>query len=403
MAPMLRSITGIQEAKHADTTSDNGALIAVLGASCLTAMAATAITPALPGMAHAFAGTPNAQFLVKIALTLPALIIALSATIVGTMADRVGAGRVLIASVLLFAIAGSAGLYTPTLITLLISRAVLGFAIAGMSTGALTLIGALYEGERRQRVIGLQGTAASFGGMACLLLGGLLAAYDWRLPFATYLLSILLIPVMLACLPRGVLVASVNTCKTLEPTRWGHVAFAYCAAFLGMILFYVIPVQLPFHLRAHGVTDPTLTGYALSLCTFAGGLAAAFYSRLRQRMSPPMMVAIAFAMIAVGQTFVLSGSYASALGGMVIAGCSTGILLPTVNGLVLTATPAPKHGRFAGGVAASLFLGQFLAPVSAGIAERLAGSVFLGTALGAAVVAVIIGVGYVFNRRTVWR
>lgn len=398
---MLQSSTDVQEVTRTHTTSGNGTLIVVLGASCLTAMAATAITPALPGMAHAFAGTPNAQFLVKIALTLPALIIALSATIVGMMVDRIGAGRVLIASALLFAIAGSAGLYTPTLITLLISRAVLGFAIAGMSTGALTLIGALYEGEGRQRVIGLQSAAASFGGMVFLLLGGMLAAYDWRLPFTTYLLSMLLIPVMFACLPRSVRVASVNTCKTLEPTRWGQVAFAYCAAFLGMFLFYVIPVQLPFHLRAQGVIDPTLTGYALSLCTFAGGLAAAFYSRLRQRISSPVMVAIAFAMIAIGQILVVSGSYTLSLGGMAIAGCSAGILLPTVNGLVLAATPAPKHGRFAGGVATSLFLGQFLAPVSAVIAERLVGSVFLGTALGAAVVAVIIAVGYLFIRRRV--
>lgn len=392
---MLRSTTDVHEAKRAGTIAPtgHGALIALLGASCLTAMAATAVTPALPGMAAAFADTPNAQFLVKIALTLPALVIALCATIVGTVADRIGADKVLIASALLFAMAGSAGLYAPTLTTLLVSRAVLGIAIAGMSTGVLSLIGALYEGQRRQRIVGLQGSAASFGGMAFLMLGGLLAAYGWRLPFATYGLSLLLIPIMLVCLPHRAQAASTNRTEAAEPIRWRQVAFAYCAAFFGMILFYVIPVQLPFHLSAYGVSDPKLTGYALSLCTFAGGLSAAFYSRIRQWASPTVMVVAAFAMIAIGQMFVVSGSYTSVLVGMAIAGCSTGILLPTVNGLVLASTPAHKHGRFAGGAATSLFLGQFVAPVSAAIAERLAGNVFLGTSIGAALVAVIIVVG----------
>ncbi len=380
-----------------------GAVISLLGAGCLTAMAATAITPALPDMASAFADTPNAEFWVKITLTLPALMVALFATVVGIAADRFGAGRVLVISALLFAIAGSAGLYAPTLTILLISRAVLGIAIAGMSTGALALIGALYEGEQRQRVVGLQGAAASFGGMAFLMLGGLLAAYSWRLPFATYLLSIVLIPVMLIYLPRRTQTGHINKSQAATPVLWKSVAFAYCSAFLGMILFYVIPVQLPFHLSASGVTDPVLTGYALSLCTFATGLAAAFYSRIRQWLSPSAMVVTAFAMIGIGQMLVVSGSYTSVLAGMVVAGCSAGILLPTVNGLVLAATPAQMHGRFAGGAATCLFLGQFIAPVSAGIAEYLAGNVFLGTSIGAVLVAVIIMTGSLFTSHRNYR
>lgn len=353
-------------------------------------MAATAITPALPGMAKAFADAPNAEFLVKVALTLPALVIAIFATFVGTLADRIGAGTVLIASTLLFAIAGSAGLYAPNLGALLLSRAILGIAIAGLSTGALALIGSLYQSEQRQRIVGLQGSAASFGGMAFLMLGGLLATYGWRLPFATYLLSIFLIPMMLMHLPRGKALTSEPKAGSAELIRWKHVVFAYVAAFLGMILFYVIPVQLPFHLVEHGSGEPALSGYALSLCTFAGGVSAAFYSRLRRRASPFVMIAAAFAMIAVGQIFIVSGAYSSVLVGMAIAGCSTGLLLPTVNGVVLAATPAHKHGRFAGGVATSLFLGQFVSPVSAEIADRLAGNVFLGTSLAAAVVAVLV-------------
>src|SRR5690606_1948595 len=121
-----------------------------------------------------------------------ALVIALAAAPVGALVDRLGARKVLIGSALLFAFAGSVGLYASSLAVLLVSRAILGLAIAGLSTGTLALIGALYAGDRRHHVVGLQGAASSFGGMIFLLLGGLLAAISWRLPFATYLLSLLL-------------------------------------------------------------------------------------------------------------------------------------------------------------------------------------------------------------------
>lgn len=377
-----------------------GRLAGLLGASCLTAMAATAITPSLPAMSLAFGEMPNAKFLSQVALTLPALVIALAAAPVGAIADSFGSRKVLIGSALLFAVAGSIGLYAWSLPVLLISRAVLGLAIAGLSTGTLTLIGSLYVGDRRHHVVGLQGAATSFGGMIFLLFGGLLAAISWRLPFATYLLSLLLLPLFFIFLPkvhRGRDAGSGGT--DTGPVAWSQVLLAYASAFLGMILFYVIPVQLPFHLAAHGVADPVLTGYALSLCTFAGGIAAAFYSRIRRVMQPASILALAFALISLGQFLAAGGDYPMVLAGMATAGCSTGFLLPTVNGLVLASTPADKHGRFTGGVATAVFLGQFVAPLSAGLAGLLAGTALLGTAISAAFVTLCLLLGRLLPRR----
>jgi MFS family permease len=377
-----------------------GRLAGLLGASCLTAMAATAITPSLPAMSVAFGEIANAEFLSQLALTLPALVIALAATPVGALVDSLGARKVLIGSALLFALAGSVGLYAWSLPVLLISRAILGLAIAGLSTGTLTLIGSLYAGDRRHRMVGLQGAASSFGGMIFLLLGGLLAAISWRLPFATYLLALLLLPLFFISLPKVGLERDPGTGGTdTDYVAWPQVVLAYVSSFVGMILFYVIPVELPFHLAAQGVADPTLTGYALSLCTFAGGTAAAFYSRIRRGMRPISILALAFALIALGQFLAAGGKYPMVLAGMAIAGCSTGLLLPTVNGLVLASTPARKHGRFSGGVATALFLGQFVAPLSARLADLLAGTTLLGTAVAAAFVTLSLLLGRLLSRQ----
>lgn len=371
-------------------TTGAGALVALLGASCLTAMAATAITPSLPGLADAFAETPNAEFLAKLALTLPALVIALSASLAGALVDRLGARAVLVGSALLFSVAGSAGLHAPDMPVLLAGRALLGIAIAGMSTGTLALVGALYRGEDRQSVIGYQGAASSFGGMAFLVIGGVLAGYGWRWPFAIYLLALLLIPLMLTGLPRRTPVAAVTAAQHDAAVDWPVAWFAFGAAFLGMVLFYVIPVQLPFHLVRHGIVDPALAGYALSLCTCAGGVAAVLYRHLRKLMSPPMTIGLAFLLIGIGQGLALAGDYPFVLAGMAAAGTATGLLIPSVNGMALAASPAGRHGFVAGGATTCLFFGQFVAPFTAEIAVRLSGDVFLFTSAGAGAVAALV-------------
>lgn len=376
-----------------------GTLVALLAASCLTAMAATAITPSLPGMAETFADAPHAQFLAQIALTLPALVIAVTAAPVGALVDRIGARAVLLFCAVLFALAGSAGLYAWNLPLLLASRAVLGLAIAGISTGTLALVGGLYPGDKRHHVVGLQGAASSFGGMIFLMLGGLVAATSWRLPFATYMLALPLLPLFLLFLPSVVQKHSVADKTATETVEWGQVTLAYASAFVGMILFYVIPVHLPFHLAHHGSNDPALTGYALSLCTLCGGISATLYSRIRQRMPPLSIIATAFILIGIGQLLAVGGNYWGILAGMAVAGASTGLLLPTVNGLVLASVPVSKHGRFSGGVASALFIGQFVAPVSASIAASIAGTVFLGTSIAAIAVALALLFGQLRTKR----
>ena len=96
-----------------------------------------------------------------------------------------------------------------------------------------------------------------------------LAAWGWRLPFAVYLLALALIPIALRHLPRSSSpVAASPSGEQAETTRWRPLILAYASAFLGMALFYVIPVQLPFLLASNGAVDPRLAGYALSLSPF---------------------------------------------------------------------------------------------------------------------------------------
>ena len=75
-------------------------------ASALTIMSGATIAPALPSIEAHFSGTPHAELLTRLVLTMPALFIVLCAPFAGLVVDRLGRKPVLVAAAALFALAG---------------------------------------------------------------------------------------------------------------------------------------------------------------------------------------------------------------------------------------------------------------------------------------------------------
>ncbi|MDA8348488.1 MAG: MFS transporter, partial [Pseudomonadota bacterium] len=80
------------------------------------------MAPLLPTMLASFHAAPYAQVLVPLLLTAPALLLALFAPFAGLVAGRVGTRRLLLVSLSLYGIAGTAPMYLRTLETILSSR-----------------------------------------------------------------------------------------------------------------------------------------------------------------------------------------------------------------------------------------------------------------------------------------
>jgi MFS family permease len=215
-------------------------------------------------MAEAFSAAPNAELLSKLVLTAPAVAIALCAPFAGALVDRFGRVGILRASLVLYGAAGAAGYVLDDLYAILASRAALGVAVAGTMTSVTALVGDYYSGEARTRYAGLQSLAMSLGAVVCVAAGGLLADVGWRLPFLIYLTGwAVLVPVLLYVVePRR---------SGVAPAGHGHgaafplgpIAAAYGITFFAVAMFYMIPVQIPFLLRAIGV-DRARRGRALS-------------------------------------------------------------------------------------------------------------------------------------------
>ena len=130
--------------------------VSLLLAATLTILSNTLIAPALPGIEAAFADTANIELLTRLLVTTPSLVIGLVAPFAGLLVDRFGRRRQLLAGVVLFAVAGTAGFWLPSLTTILASRFLLGFAVALVMTAQTALIGDYYTGDRRTRFMRLQ-------------------------------------------------------------------------------------------------------------------------------------------------------------------------------------------------------------------------------------------------------
>jgi len=81
-------------------------LALLLAGSCLSVLGAVLIAPVLPQMTDYFTGVAGVDVLVPIVLTVPALMIGLTAPFAGIVVDSVGRKRILIIAMVAYAIAG---------------------------------------------------------------------------------------------------------------------------------------------------------------------------------------------------------------------------------------------------------------------------------------------------------
>jgi len=349
--------------------------VILLMASSLTVMSVSAISPALPKIAEAFSSIENAEFLVKLMLTIPSLIIALFAPIAGIIIDKGHRKILLISSLIIYGLMGTTGLYLESLQHFIIARALLGIGVAGIMTSAQTLIADYYVGEERNTMLGLQGTFISFGGVIFVALAGFLALMSWRYPFSLYALALVL------AIPAYVYIhePSVHYEKQAYLEQAGksdsidmqygtsiHIAGIGLIVFTGMVFFYAIPTQLPFLLALHGIDSPAKAGAVVSLATLAGGFSSYAMPYLKRLHHFSGLGGRAFALLSIGFLGLsIANSLIITMFFAVFAGAGIGLLMPSMRLWVISIAAPPLRGRSVGVITSSLYLGQFLSPVIA--------------------------------------
>ena len=366
--------------------------ITLLAVASLTVMANATIAPSLPGLRETFRDTPYVTTLVGLVMTLPSLSIVLTAALAGILADKIGRRPVMLAALVLYALAGASGLFAQSLSQLLIGRALLGCAVGCTMTTTIALIGDLYKGPARERIITWQAATMSGSGVLFLLAGGALAEAGWRLPFLLYLASLVVL------IPAARLLHDVPRRPPVQPgdveaqLPWGTLALVCGIACYSMAAYYLLPTLLPFLLVGVGVASPGLIGIAVAFSALCTALNALAFRWVRQRLSPIQIYALLFALMAAGFGVIgIAANLPTVMLGAGLVGAGLGYLFPNNNGLLLARTPDAVRGRAAGLHTTAVFLGSFLSPLIGGpIVDRLGfGGLFLGC--GALSVCVALG------------
>lgn len=337
----------------------------VLG-GMITILSAAVIAPSLPAVTATYAEIPNVELLTRLMLTMPALTIAITAPFTGYLLDRYGRRPVLLAALVLYGLAGTAGYFIPSLPVLLFSRALLGIAVAGTMSGFVTLIGDFFQGEQLNRFMGLQAGFNNVAGVVILLLAGVLAEANWRNPFLLYSIAFLILPLFWRYVPEpAVTQQRVTTTGPAirERLPWLRLLPIYGVAFLSMALFYVVPVQLPFYLAPAGI-GASGVGSAIAAMACISAVGSFLYRRVRHVMSSAAVSVIIFGFMALGFFIIsLTMVYGVVVVGLVVAGVGTGFLVPHLNVWLVSAVEPAVRGRAVGGLSASFFLGQFTSPL----------------------------------------
>jgi MFS family permease len=357
-------------------------------------MSAATISAALPRMADEFARIERVELLTKLVLTVPALAIALCAPLAGAIVDRFGRLTLLRGSLVLYGLAGTAGYVLQDLQSILASRIALGVAVAGTMTTMTALVGDYYTGEARGRFASLQSFAMSIGAMAFVGLGGVLADFDWRLPFLLYLSGwAVLVPATLFLHePHHATVRGPEPGDAARLSVPG-IASAYAITFFAVAIFYMTPSQLPFLARAIGVESSAAAGLAVGLSSALAAAGSAAFPRFRRFNSVLGVYAWAFAFMAAGYALIgVAASFGLVLAGVVLSGIGVGLFFPNSNVWVLTLAPPRLRGRLAGGLTASIFLAQFCSPLllEPVVARASLGGAFVAAAAAMGAVALVL-------------
>lgn len=367
-------------------------LLVLLAAGSLTTMAGGVVAPILPEMVQQLHLAPG---LAGNLVSLHCLTIALFSPPLGILADRIGRLRVLIPSLILFALFGMAGALMNSLGPLLVSRGLLGAASGGIAAASLGLLGSMYEGKARSQALGYVTSALTITGIAFPLLGGLVGSINWRFAFLLYGLGL-----PLAVLANVLLNQKQPNRRSLStPTSTKQLARVLQRPQIWMLLLiigltsvamYAVVIYAPLYLKQTIGVGTLLNGIVLASRAVGAALISAIGSRrLAQSLGTTKAIAVGFALMTVTLVTI---PFLHQLGWILLTailfGVGFGITLPNLYDSLAEITPKEMGSSILAAGTGAGFLGQFLSPILLGPVLAFSGmeSVFYAAA-GVTVVA----------------
>ncbi len=262
-------------------------------------------SPLLPDLADALSVDTGAIGLVQAAVSVPGVLLSL---LIGYFADKVGRRRVVLVSLILFSLAGTAGFFARTFWLLVAARLVQGIGTSGILGLSIVLVGDLFQGAERTRAMGFNMAGLTLVNMAGPTLSGLIGRTDVFRPFLIFLIG----------LPLAMWVTRmpVEPLRQAEsPLRHLGAAFRFVRStghlvdYIGILGVTVATTVLlhgfgytttPLYLKEVFEIDSSGRGFIIAAFQVGTVVAAIQIGRLRARRSGGSLVSMSLGLMAAG-------------------------------------------------------------------------------------------------------
>ncbi|MEO1519828.1 MAG: MFS transporter [Cyanobacteria bacterium J06633_2] len=369
----------------------------LIAAGCLTTMTGGIVAPVLPEMLVQLKFDPRwAGTLVSI----HALAIALFTPVFGIVADRIGKLNVLIPALIIYSIFGVSGAFIPNLAPLLAVRVGLGMSSAGIAAASIGLLGTMYDGEARTRILGYATSAMTTASILIPLVGGWVGSFDWHYAFYLYGFGI---PTAIASAvvlkegrsSSGSMVDTSQNKQLLEVIRKGSILKLYLTIALAAGIVYTVVIYTPLYLKAIIGAGPALNGFVLAIRAVGAALVSAFLaSRCAKRFGADLTIGMGFIIMALMLgTIPLLNELRWIVPAAVLFGVGFGVTVPNIYDALAQRSPSNVRSSVLAIGTGANSLGQFMSPIVLGPLWKMIGltSVFYAAAGVALTLGILIG------------
>ncbi len=372
----------------------------VLSLSLLTIISTSAISPALGEISDYFSSAD--RFMIQLVAVIHALAIVPSLFFASWLTSIFSKKKVLLAGLAVFAVAGMGAVFANSIFSLLFFRIFLGIGLGMVIPFSTALISDFFDGEEKERMMGLSSSFNMLGAMVALTCSGYLAMISWRLPFLIYGVGIPVLILNLIYLPdvfqdRGL----EKTVKAAIPGRVYPVAglmFIFC------MIFFILTPTMALFLRDNSLGDARMAGLAISFSTI-GGFFSGFSLPKTRKLTGKLFFPIMLAIMSMGFWFLyLSSVLGIVFLGSAIIGFANRSIFPVFFLHATRDISREQSVQVTAILSAMIYVGQFTAPIF----QKMVGFVFhdsssrflyLFVALLTTVTAVALVTHYIFKRQ----
>ena len=331
------------------------------------------IAPALPAVRDALNISIENIGWVMAAYSAPGIVFI---PLVGLIADRYGKKRVLLPSLLLFAMGGSACAFSTNEEMLYLLRFIQGIGACALGTLNVSMAADYFFNQDRVKIMGYIGATQNIGSGLLPIVGGALAGIMWFYPFITPLLAIpigLFLFFNMESHQTNIAERAIDTRTFLRRARQKLndkivIELVFLTGGFIFIGFGAFITYLPLFLRDTFDTSALIIGIIVGSRTIIGVFMASRLEHLANYFSYRTLIFSSFVALAIGMVVVpfAENQWIIILSAACYGG-SFGVLRPSLQYLLLEHAPEDLRSTFAAAINFGLRLAQTLSPVCAGL------------------------------------